>query len=151
MCVVKPWQIHSNAARKERVKCYNMLQHTFNKVNIVKVFTPRLFSQQFRGVMLHNPSALELRAWTEATEITPFLGPNYFFIPGGNKCYNKLPLQTSSTDSILFSLFHIVNNVIVKKLAKKHYIEAGSPVWERDIVHISFIKEKKKFHHYLIT
>lgn len=33
-------------------KFYNMLQHTFHKVNIVKVFTPLpicLFSQQFRG------------------------------------------------------------------------------------------------------
>lgn len=83
-------------------KFYNMLQHTFNKVDIVKVFTPRSQFVCFPNssevrVLLHNPSALELRAWTEATEITPFFGPNYFFIPGGNKCYNKLPLQTSCT------------------------------------------------------
>lgn len=59
-------------------KFYNMLQHTFNKVNIVKVFTPHSQFVCFPNssevrVLLHNPGALELRAWTEATEITPFL------------------------------------------------------------------------------
>lgn len=59
-------------------KFYNMLQHTFNKVNIVKVFTPHSQFVCFPNssevrVLLHNPGALELRAWIEATEITPFL------------------------------------------------------------------------------
>lgn len=59
-------------------KFYNMLQHTFNKVNRVKVFTPHSQFVCFPNssevrVLLHNPGALELRAWIEATEITPFL------------------------------------------------------------------------------